>query len=648
MSLIKQLWLAIVVVMLTAFGVSFVVSTLSARDYLQQELHRKNLDNANALALAMTQLPKDPTTLELLLAAQFDNSHYEFIRLVEPANKTVIMERSIDTAAIASAAPGTADAQAPAWFRALVPIRSEPAKSLVSDGWTPFATLSLKSDPAFAYGSLWQGTLQLLSWFIVGALLIGALGSLLLRALLRPLGRVVDQARAIGERRFISTDAPNTPEFAAVVTAMNTLSTRVRTMLEEESARLEGLRQAVQHDPVSGLLNREHFLAQVADTLESDTAPRNGALVIVRLTHLIKLNESLGRATADALLRKLAASLNAMLPDDGAWLVGRLNGTDFAILAPALDTPDALANILTEQLELAVRNSLPDDYRALPIGIACYQRGDALPQLLAHADVALDRSELLPDTLPQIEHVNPATRPATDLAGWRGLIEQALDTGRFYLAQFPVMDRHRQLLHTETPVRMQHPTDGVELTAGDVLPWATRCGLLSRIDETVAEQALALITKQGAGVCINLSAESMCHAPTIHRIAELLSAQPAAAKQLWIDLPEGAAFRHGVEFRALCRRLKPLGCHIGLEHVSQQVCRIGELHDVGLDYLKISAAVIRGIDQNPGNQTFLRGLATIAHTMGMQVIAEGVTTHTEAEQLDALGFDGLTGPGIRN
>ncbi|HQU88448.1 MAG TPA: GGDEF domain-containing protein, partial [Denitromonas sp.] len=465
--------------------------------------------------------------------------------------------------------------------------------------------------------------------------------------LLRPLGRVVEQARAIGERRFISTDTPDTPEFAAVVTAMNTLSTRVRTMLEEESARLEGLRQAVQHDSVSGLLNREHFLAQVADTLESDTAPRHGALVIVRLTHLIQLNESLGRATTDALLRKLADGLQAMLPDDGAWLLGRLNGTDFAILAPALDTPEGLANTLTEQLELAVSNSLPDAYRALPVGIACYQRGDALPQLLAHADVALDRSELLPDTLPQIEHVNPATHPATDLAGWRALIEQALDTGRFHLAQFPVMDRHRQLLHTETPVRMQHPTDGVELTAGDVLPWATRCGLLSRIDETVAEQALALITRQGTGVCINLSAESMCHAPTISRIAELLSAQPAAARQLWIDLPEGAAFRHSVEFRALCRRLKPLGCHIGLEHVSQQVCRIGELHDVGLDYLKISAAVIRGIDQNPGNQTFLRGLATIAHTMGMQVIAEGVATHTEAEQLDALGFDGLTGPGIR-
>lgn len=647
MSLIKQLWLAIVVVTLAAFGISFVVSTLSARDYIQQELQRKNIDNANALALAMTQLPKDPTTLELLLAAQFDNSHYEYIRLTDPAGTHTLMERSIDTAAIVSAAPGSADALAPAWFRHLVPIRSAPASSLVSDGWTPFATLSLKSDPAFAYGSLWHGTLQLIGWFVAGAALIGMLGTLLLRTLLRPLGTVVAQAQAIGERRFISSEAPSTPEFAAVVSAMNTLSSRVRTMLEEESARLEDLRRAAQHDPVSGLLNREHFLAQVADMLESDTAPRHGALVIVRLSHLIALNESLGRATADALLRTLADNLGHLLPQDGAWLLGRLNGTDFAILAPALEAPEPLAAALAERLALSVGNRLPEAYRALPVGIACYQRGDSLPQLLAHADVALDRSEAQADTPPQIEHVNPAARPATDLAGWRGLIEQALDGGRFHLAQFPVVDRHRQILHLETPVRMHHPTDDIELTAGDVLPWATRCGLLPRIDEVVVDQALALIVAQHTPVCINLSAESMCHAPTIHRIAEQLAAQPAAARQLSIDLPEAAAFHHAVEFRALCRRLKPLGCRIGLEHVSAQVCRIGELHDVGLDYLKISAAVIRGIDRNPGNQTFLRGLATIAHTMGMQVIAEGVASTTEAEQLDALGFDGLTGPGIR-
>lgn len=95
-----------------------------------------------------------------------------------------------------------------------------------------------------------------------------------------------------------------------------------------------------------------------------------------------------------------------------------------------------------------------------------------------------------------------------------------------------------------------------------------------------------------------------------------------------------------------CDTLKPLGCTIGLEHAGSHICHIGELHDVGLDYLKIDSAIIRDIDHSPGNQTFLRGLCTIAHTMGMMTIAEGVLNQEEAACLKELGFKGMTGPGI--
>ena len=72
MSLIKQLWIAIALVMTVAFGGSLVVSVLSARHYLEQQLQVKNIDNATALALSLTQMEKDPVTMELQVAAQFD------------------------------------------------------------------------------------------------------------------------------------------------------------------------------------------------------------------------------------------------------------------------------------------------------------------------------------------------------------------------------------------------------------------------------------------------------------------------------------------------------------------------------------------------------------------------------------------------
>ncbi len=93
MSLIKQLWLAIALVMLVAFAGSFLVSSLSAKAYLEEQLLLKNLDNATSLASTLSQMPKDEVTIELLISAQFDTGHYESIRLVDPSGK-ILVDRS--------------------------------------------------------------------------------------------------------------------------------------------------------------------------------------------------------------------------------------------------------------------------------------------------------------------------------------------------------------------------------------------------------------------------------------------------------------------------------------------------------------------------------------------------------------------------
>ena len=78
-----------------------------------------------------------------------------------------------------------------------------------------------------------------------------------------------------------------------------------------------------------------------------------------------------------------------------------------------------------------------------------------------------------------------------------------------------------------------------------------------------------------------------------------------------------------------------------------RISRLGELHDIGLDYIKIDVSVIRGIDTNEANKTLLRGLCMIAHSIGMIAIAEGVQTASEIASLKQIGVDGMTGPGIK-
>jgi EAL domain-containing protein (putative c-di-GMP-specific phosphodiesterase class I) len=138
----------------------------------------------------------------------------------------------------------------------------------------------------------------------------------------------------------------------------------------------------------------------------------------------------------------------------------------------------------------------------------------------------------------------------------------------------------------------------------------------------------------------------MNDAVLMHRLASRLGETPELAKRLWLEVPEYGVFQNLENFRILSALLKPVGCRIGIEHVGHQVAHIGELHDLGLDYLKIDASFVHGIDQNQANQVFLRGLAMIAHSIGLSAMAEGVGTEAEFRTLVELGFDGATGPAV--
>lgn len=635
MSLTKQLWLAVVAIMTLAFGISFLVSAWSARSYLEDQLRVKNLDNANSLALSMSQIEKDPVLIELLISAQFDIGHYKRISLVSPSGKVMVEQVS----------DATADT-VPAWFVEMIPLASVPGIAQVQDGWRQYGTLTVVSHNRFAYQALWEGNRRLLAWFLGGALLCGVIGTLILRSITRPLGEVVRQAEAIGARRFVTIEEPRTREFRSVVRAMNALSGQVRSMLDEESARLEQLRRDAQHDALTGLLNREHFLKKISFALEDENAAATGALFILRLPDLIQMNKTLGRETTDTLLRRVAAALQECCPDEDN-LIGRLNGADFAVLAPDADAVDEMARRLAARTLLALNDPSAAAEHAVLLGAAVYRHGDAVSQVLSRADMALRRAEQEGGSAVESGTLEIEWKPAPSLvSAWQVLIETALDLKRVQFALYPVLNAQGQLIHYEAPARMQIIQSSLWISAQEFMPWASRLGLTERIDEAVFEYALGWLEDNEGPVCINVSPQTVCDPVLTARYYQALKGRQASARKLWIDIPEFVAYRHAREFRVFCETLKPLGCRIGLEHVGNQICHIGELYDVGLDYLKIDSAIIRDIDQSPGNQTFLRGLCTIAHTMGMMTIAEGVLNQQESGCLKELGFKGMTGPGI--
>lgn len=636
MSLNKQLWISLVVMLVVTLAITFTISTFTARDYLRQQLHLKNQDNVNALALSISQFDKDLSSLELLISAQFDSGHYQYIRINDLEGELII-ERVNPPLPI----------NVPEWFQQLVPIEIERGTAPIQNGWSVFGTLELQSHSRFAYQSLWQQTQQLSLWFIGGLLFTGLLGSLILKRITQPLNDVISQAQAIGQRKFIRIDEPKTLEFRAVVSAMNHLSSQVEQTLADEEQRLEQLRQQAHYDSVTGLLNRQQFVNQLKTVTSRDNTSGSGTLIIARFSELEQLNAALGRQQVDQLLGQMGQKLDELSQQQPNWIAGRLNGTDLSLLASGHNDAHDIAQQVAQHLQQLLAAVEHNTDLMLPVGATAFEQGDSLSAILSRTDNALAAAEQKGASTVEVIRAESYRVSLTNHVAWRDALKTAIQHDTITLGQYPVTDMAGKLIHMEAPSRVL--IDNNWCHAGIVVPFAASSGLLPQFDQFIITKALTNISdhsKNGAPQGINLSHQAMCDSTFRQALIQQLKQAPQAANKLWLEISEYGAYRYFDEFKQFCHELKPFGCKIGLEHVGTQFSRLSKLHDLGLDYLKVDAALVREIDNNQPNQTLLRNLCTIAHTIGLIVIAEGVESNEERHCLAQIGLDGMTGPAI--
>ena len=634
MSLFRQLWLAVVASTIIAFAGSFVASMLTARHYLEQQLAIKNNDNAASLALSMSQLDKDPVTIELQMSALFDSGQYAMVRLIAPDGQTM-SEKSSPPAA----------GNVPAWFVSLFPIKSQPGQAQVTAGWNQFGTIELVSHSHFAYEKLWQGGFKLLGWFAIAGAIMGLLGMQLLGRIRRPLDAVVGQAQAISERRFVSIAVPQTPELKSLASAMNTMVDRLKAMFAEEAARLEQVRREATLDALTGLANRTYFMNQLAAALSDDDATPSGSLTMLRLGDLAGINRRAGRETADELLRRIGAMLNGLAGENPGAAAARLNGADFALLLPGIADPAPYIEVMLHTLNDLVAAGLIDSDRIGHVASGQYLHGQSIGSLLARVDVALATAELQ-GGLAWARAESQDSPSASSNADWKKLLDGAIRSQRLRLIEFPVAGNAGQLLHLECPLRLQANEGGDWLAAGSFMPMASRLAMTTELDLAAARLAQERILAGAAAVAVNLSGESIIDPAFRARLYAQIASHREIAPRLWLEVSELGAFQHFEAFTDFCDAMRPLGCRLGIEHFGRQFSEVGRLHKLGLDYIKVDGSFVRAIDSQPGNQAFLKGLCSIAHNIGLTVIAEAVQTAEELAILPELGFDGATGPAI--
>jgi len=643
MSLLTRLWGSVAVAMLLALLGTFGTSVYTAHSYLSQQLYTQGSDGATSLALSMSQQANEPAMRETLINAMFDSGYFESIIFRNTAGK-IVTERHLD-------APRP---DAPAWFVAALPLDPSPGEALVSDGWQQQGQVEVRASARFAYVELWRGTWRMaLILFGVGLVLCFAVWRIMKWAQ-GPLLDIVEQATAIGQRRFVTLPELKVPELRIVGRAMNALGARIQAMFAEQAARIEALRGEANHDPLTGLANRELFMGDLRAAMQDTQSAPDGAMILVRLLDLNGLNHRLGRDRVNTLIRTagtiLGEALNEHVEHDEhakPVTLARLNGSDFGVLMSQQDGEgcDSLCRQLMVRFSRLYREEYVDREPVAAFAWGLYHQGEAPADVLLRVDACLVQAEAAEFPLIGNAGVTPSTAMRGDV--WKQHIETAVAKRNFHLDYFPVMSTDGVILHREAMLRMRDES-GQLMTAGQFMPMASRLGMTAALDLMTIEIAMQDLALTEESVAVNISAQSLAAPEFMSGLLTALHAAGKNCRRLWIELSErGIGDAHGVPgLNDFAVALANSGCRFGIEHFGRCFASMPRLNELSVDYLKLDGAFVAQLDSHEGNQKFIKTLVDVSRALDIQVIAEHVTTEEEWETLVRLGVAGVTGPAV--
>jgi diguanylate cyclase (GGDEF)-like protein len=572
--------------------------------------------------------------IELMVSSIFDSGYFESIRVVDPANGELRVER------IGAPVSG----EAPQWFARLVDLAPARGDAIVSDGWRQAAQVQVISHPLFAVGKLWQSALGNLLWLALSGVFCVGLGVLLLKRQLRPLDYMVEQSNAIARREFLSLpELPKTPEFRRVVNAMNQMVGKLKALFAEEAARSEVLRAEAYQDSLTGLANRRYFDLQLHARLSVEEQACSGFLLLLRLNDLAGLNQRLGGQRTDQLLKAVAELLQQS--SQGRFVLARNRGGEFAILAAGLERGEAQQ--LAEDLERALlslqQTGASDCLPVAHLGLSAFAPGDEPQDLYRALDAALAQaaSQAQPNWAFSATRVSAAA--VDERQNWYRLLDQALTQGRLQLFFQAVVaaDEPERVLHHKVLARLLDEQDRL-LAAGRFLPWLERFGWSSRLDLAMLEQVLQQMENHGAAVALSLSGHTVREPQALARLYELLQQYRHLGPRLSLELDEDQ-LPEQAELEALTQRLRGLGFSLGLQHFGGRFSMIGNLAKLGLAYLKVDGSYIRAIDQENDKRLFIEAMQRAANSIDLPLIAERVETAGEWQVLRAMGIEGVQG-----
>jgi diguanylate cyclase len=401
------------------------------------------------------------------------------------------------------------------------------------------------------------------------------------------------------------------------------------------------LRHLATHDALTGLPNRvilHDRLEQAIAHAERDH--HELAIFLLDLDRFKVVNDSLGHHAGDDLLKEIAQRLRGLVRN--ADTLVRLGGDEFVIVMAPLTTRESaqlLATRIIEALKPTVRLQGVDVRTSPSIGIAFYPTDGASAEvLLAHADAAMYSAKQTSRGSFQCftTEMNPATRDRVRL---ESDLQLALAAGQFVLHFQPKIETASGRIHSaEALIRWRHPERGM-LAPSEFIPLAEECGLIDAIGEWVVREA-CLQAKQWQReghpplrVAVNLSPSQFRLGNLLEMIHGALQAADLAPQFLEVELTETAVMRNAEESIYILESLSRLGVLVSVDDFGTGYSSMSYLRRFPIDKLKIDSEFVKEMTTRSEDASIVRAMVSLAHSLNLKVVAEGVET---AEQLAFL------------
>jgi len=421
----------------------------------------------------------------------------------------------------------------------------------------------------------------------------------------------------------------------------------IRDITDKKKAEDQIWKQA-NFDTLTGLPNRHMFYDRLA--LEIKKAGRTSltmALLYIDLDHFKEINDTLGHSMGDKMLVETTRRISACVRETDT--VARLGGDEFIIILTELNEAgrvDVLAQNILRELAEPFRLESEVVYVSASIGITLYPHdATGVEELIKSADQAMyaakgaGRNRFSYFTQSMQQTAQARLRLANELRG-------ALDASQFMVYYQPIMELATGRIHkAEALIRWQHPVRGF-VSPADFIPLAEETGLIVEIGNWVFGEA-AHQTKRCRAlfdpefqISVNMSpiqfqgTGSPCQAWPVY-----LQELGIPGQSLVIEITEGLLLKEETGVKDKLLRFHDAGIQISLDDFGTGYSSLSYLQKFDIDYLKIDQSFTRGLEPGSSNMALSEAIITMAHKLGMKVIAEGVETEVQRTLLAAAGCD---------